>query len=256
MRSLWSRVLKAGLFAAASLKGFLAISALAAAAFGLIEGLPWSNVIILALLAAALAAWVFYGVVGALDYLNRAFPTLLPAFTHDHKKYEETNSEHDSLHDDRVRYWEILRNSWNKPGLEALIDAANLPPLDLERPDFVRWQTSLDAGALDLWKLVTWTLDGDNDTENLNRGEFKKLQGRLSNYWQKIGIMVLRDRSLLRSAIYDRHIPHQLRLMKLLVFAECKIEIDVHSARVRKPFLFEIYLDALTHEAARRRGPN
>lgn len=197
--------------------------------------------------------WAIIGLLAAGMVALQIAPMLpgwLAGLWHNKERYARLIEEHDNLYKKRTDYWNLAKTKYQKwqhangyEGLENLIEKAKFPNV-VDGLDTVHtWSRSLTGFSKGLWDFCQWSFSQDEKDF-----EFRDLQTVLSGHWQIIGGAVFDEKEISRAKIFDRHFPHQSRLVKLLAYYECVLEIQLNSRKIRKPYLFKVY------KAAQRLG--
>ena len=190
-------------------------------------------------------------------------PTWLASFWHNKERYARLMEEHDSLYHKRAKYWGDVKAKYNgwaannglpDMALENLIERAEFPTVTKARQNVHSWVQSLTGESKSLYDFCQNVLASVKECEP-DDSAFKDAQAVLSNYWLKVGAAIFDEKEISRKKVYNRDFPHQSRLIKLLAYFECAVEVDLNSRKIRKPYLFDLYLDAqkrgLTYEHAK-----
>jgi len=178
---------------------------------------------------------------------------------HNKELFSKLMQEHDDEVSSRERYWKISKDIYGSPAdvdslfrkLGHLIEAADVPDIDLFHPDINTWSNSLSGPSKELWGHVCWAQSQIAEDAD----ELMSLQAKISNYWHKVGAAIFEEKQISRNKVFDRHFPHQSRLLKLILYMELCVDLDLESTKIRKPYAFKLYDKAykarLTYERKR-----
>ena len=180
-------------------------------------------------------------------------PTWLASFWHNKELYSKLIQEHDDMGRGRRKYWTIMKDIYNDWGiddesygstLETLIASAEIPVLDTKKPNVEEWVNGLTGASASLWKHIAWVNRSDKQRDINRREELKDIQRDISNYWNKTAAAIYDEKEISQKKVFERHFPHQSKLLKMILYMECFQMLEFDSERLRKPFAFKLYQEA------------
>ena len=124
--------------------------------------------------------------------------------------------------------------------LDDLIAAAD--PLDSreEGTTLQHWENSLSGASKTLWEFIAWAHYAKDEHVELQDDPFE-CQRVIANYWNKVGAAIYDEGEISERKVFERHFPHQSRLLKLTLYMERLVELELKSRKLRKPYAFKIY---------------
>ena len=206
------------------------------------------------------AVYVVLGIGMVVLQIAPRLPIWISFMWHNSARYAALMEEHDHLVNVRRDYWGMCKQLFKywklkQPknhaiqfsSLEQFSDGAHFPYVHIGQNSIAEWVKTIHSAQGSptnlLYEFCEWSLRNLklNETKNTKFGD---LQARLSNYWMKVGSSIFVEHEISYRPVYERHFPHQSRLIKLLAYFECAVDQELKSKKLRKPPLFQIYKDA------------
>lgn len=177
----------------------------------------------------------------------------LESLWHNKELYSKLMQEHDDMGRARRKYWTIMKDIYDGSGkddvsygmtLEELVIAAEAPIIDAKNPNVAEWIKGLTGASASLWNHIDWVNRSDKQRDISSREELKDIQRDISNYWNKTAAAIYDEKEISQKKVFERHFPHQSKLLKMILYMECFQMLEFDSKQLRKRFAFRLYQDA------------
>ena len=92
---------------------------------------------------------------------------------------------------------------------------------------------------------ANWSVCVSLESADINsREELMDIQRDISNYWNKTAAAIYDEKEISQKKVFERHFPHQSKLLKMILYMECFLMLEFESKRLRKSFAFKLYQEA------------
>lgn len=185
--------------------------------------------------------------------ISPKLPAWFASFWHNKELYSKLMQEHDEMGKARRKYWNIMKNLYNGSGkddesygttLEELIMSAEAPDFDTKSPNVAEWEKGLSGASKSLWDHIVWAYHSDHRKDIDTDDDLLDIHRDISNYWDKTSASIFDEKEISKRKVFERHFPHQSKLLKMVLYMECMRMLEYDSGRLRSPFVFKLYREA------------